>query len=282
MLIRMDVLTRKGAEEGYGIAAPCPLDWECVKWCFETAADMRSPLIICYHAWKNTGMSAEELAAAVKYYEKKYPQVPAGLCLDHGRSYEEAARAILTGFTGVMVDRSDLSDEENAREILEAVLMAHKAGVSVEAALGGAQTRDASLKQREETLTNVQAAREFVEKTGVDALAVAVGSYHGDIKADAAVIHFDLIENFKKALSATLTMHGCSFLGEENLKKSAGSGISKFNVQGELLNAGMDAARKIFAEGGCCLAADMNQAVKTGYKAQLAEFMKNIGSAGRW
>ncbi|MEY8339258.1 class II fructose-bisphosphate aldolase [Lachnospiraceae bacterium 62-35] len=282
MLVRMDILTQKAAAERYGIAAPCPLDFECVKWCFEAAERLHAPLIICYHAWKNTGMSAEELAFAVKYYEKKHSDVPVGLCLDHGRSYEDAARAIKAGFTGVMVDRSDLSDFENAEAILEAVQMAHEAGVSVEAALGGAQTRDASLKQREETLTNIESARLFVDKTGIDALAVAVGSYHGDIKSDAAVIHFDLIASLKKTLSATLTMHGCSFLGNENLKKSAKNGISKFNVQGELLNAGMEAAKaELLGQGGGS-AADLNKAIKEGYISQLIRFMTHIGSASRW
>ena len=158
MLVRMDKLTKVDASAGYGIAAPCPLDFECVHWCFETALTLNAPFIMCYHAWKNYGMSAEELADAVKFYAAKYPQVPMGLCLDHGRSYEDAVRAIKAGFTAVMVDRSDLSDRENAAAILEAVKMAHAADVSVEAALGGAQTRDASLEQREETLMKVDEA----------------------------------------------------------------------------------------------------------------------------
>ena len=282
MLVRTDKLTTEAAKNKYGIAAPCPLDFESVKWCFETAKERRAPMILCYHAWKNTGMSAEELADAVKFYAAKYPEIPMGLCLDHGRSYEEAARAIKAGFTAVMVDRSDLSDEENADAILETVKMAHMAGVSVEAALGGAQVRDASLEQREESLTNLESAKRFCQKTGIDALAVAVGSYHGDIKRDAAVMHFDLIAALKEALPASLVMHGCSFLGDDNLRKSAAAGISKFNVQGELLNAGMAAAKENLSNQGKCSVAELNAAIQAGYKAQLTNFMTQIGSINRW
>lgn len=282
MLVRMDKLTKEATKGRYGIAAPCPLDFECVKWCFETAKKLRAPMVLCYHAWKNTGMSAEELADAVKFYSAKYPEIPMGLCLDHGRSYEDAARAIKTGFTAVMVDRSDLSDEENADAILEAVKMAHTANVSVEAALGGAQVRDASLQQREESLTNLESAKRFCQKTGIDALAVAVGSYHGDVKTDAAVMHFDLIAALRESLSASLVMHGCSFLGDENLRKSAEAGIAKFNVQGELLNAGMAAAKKALADQGGCSVSELNAAIEAGYKTQLTNFMTQIGSIDRW
>lgn len=282
MLVRMDKLTRAAASAGYGIAAPCPLDFECVQWCFETALHLRAPFIMCYHAWKNDGMSAEELADAVKFYAAKYPEVPMGLCLDHGRSYEDASRAIQAGFTAVMVDRSDLSDQENAAAILETVKMAHTAGVSVEAALGGAQTRDASLEQREGTLTNAASAREFALATRVDAIAVAVGSYHGDIKDQEAVMHYDLIRELKANVPVSLVMHGCSFLGEEKLRRSAELGISKFNVQGELLNAGMQAAKtELLEKGGCVSAAELNRVIQEAYIGQLTGFMKAIGDVDR-
>lgn len=282
MLVRVDQLTKEAAAAGYGIAAPCPLDFECIKWCFETASALKAPFIICYHAWKNDGMSAEELADGVKYYAARYPEVPMGLCLDHGRSYEDAARAIKAGFTAVMVDRSDLSDEENAAAILEAVKMAHAANVSVEAALGGAQTRDASLEQREGTLTNAPSARKFALATGVDAIAVAVGSYHGDVKDQEAIMHYDLIQELKATVPVSLVMHGCSFLGEEKLRKSAQLGISKFNVQGELLNAGMQAAKgRLLEQGGCVSTAELNRVIKDAYVAQLTDFMTAIGNAGR-
>ena len=282
MLVRMDKLTKAAASAGYGIAAPCPLDFECVQWCFETALMLKAPFIMCYHAWKNYGMSAEELADAVKFYAAKYPQVPMGLCLDHGRSYEDAIRAIKAGFTAVMVDRSDLSDKENAAAILEAVKMAHAADVSVEAALGGAQTRDASLEQREETLTNVASAREFALATGVDAIAVAVGSYHGDVKDQEAIMHYDLIRDLKENVPVSLVMHGCSFLGEEKLRRSAQLGIAKFNVQGELLNAGMQAAKqRLLDKGGCTSAAELNAVIKDAYIGQLTSFMTVIGDVNR-
>lgn len=282
MLVRMDKLTKAASLAGYGIAAPCPLDYECVKWCFETASNLKAPFIICYHAWKNYAMSAEELADVVKFYAAKYPSVPMGLCLDHGRSYEDAARAIKAGFTAVMVDRSDLSDQENAAAIIEAVKMAHSADVSVEAALGGAQVRDASLEQREETLTNVASAREFALTTSVDAIAVAVGSYHGDVKDQEAIIHYDLIRDLKENVPVSLVMHGCSFLGDYKLRKAAELGIAKFNVQGELLNAGMQAAKKnLLEKGGCISVAELNKVIKDAYIGQLTGFMAAIGSVKR-
>lgn len=281
MITRMDLLLEKAKKEKYGIAAPCPLDYEQVKWCFEVAEELKAPIILCYHAWKNKGMSIEEFSKAVHYYEAKHKNVPVAFCLDHGRSYEDAVRAINVGFTGVMVDRSDLPDKDNAQTILDAIKMAHTANVSVEAALGGALTRDASLKQREDTLTNLQSSIEFCKSTGIDALAVAVGSYHGDIKADAAVLHFDLIKDLHEQLPCSLVMHGCSFLGDENLKKSAECGIQKFNVQGELLNAGMQAAKKYLSKEAGDVA-ELNAEIKAGYIAQLKNFMTQIGCVNRY
>lgn len=123
-----------------------------------------------------------ECADIAKFYERRYPEVPFALNLDHGGPYEQIVQAIHAGFSSVMIDRSTCAYEQNVKEVKEIVKIAHAVGISVEAELGhvgqGAEyeeTRDAGLTKLEEALS-------FVQETGVDCLAVAVGTSHGVYK----------------------------------------------------------------------------------------------------
>lgn len=125
-----------------------------------------------------------ECADVARYYEKQYPEVPFALNLDHGGAYEDIVKAIHAGFSSVMIDRSTCAYEKNVEEVKEIVKIAHAVGTSVEAELGhvgqGAEyeeTRDAGLTKLEEAL-------KYVEETGVDCLAVAVGTSHGVYKGE--------------------------------------------------------------------------------------------------
>ena len=103
-----------------------------VKSIFEAASELKAPVII-----DGAGIhQIEEISDAVHFYEKKFPEVTAALNLDHGGPFEEIIQAIRCGYTSVMVDRSTLTFEENAREVAEIVKIAHAVGVSVEAELG--------------------------------------------------------------------------------------------------------------------------------------------------
>ena len=280
MLQNMARITEAGKKEGYGIAAFCPMGIDQLAWCFEMAELCRSPLILCNNS-SLSDYTIEEFGELTAYYAKKYPEIPVGLCLDHGEIYEHATRGIKAGYTCVMVDKSMYPDDENIRAMKEVVKMAHAADVSVEAGLGGTPWRDPTPEEILEHLTTVDGFKRLVDETEVDAVAVFVGGSHGDFKKQGtAVLHYDLIEALRDAAPASLVMHGCSGTGDEKLAQAAKSGISKFNVAGDLFMSSTAEYAKFFEKGGTSLK-ECVKALETGYKKRVAEYMQFLGSANR-
>jgi ketose-bisphosphate aldolase len=165
-------------------------------------------------------------------------QKPIALHLDHGSSYEVAARCIDGGYTSVMIDGSKLPFTENCAVTRRVVNLAHAAGVSVEGELGHVgQNSDAAENDPTETFTRPADAARFVEETDVDALAVAVGTAHGFYKG-AVRIDFDRLRQISEKIPDTpLVLHGGSGVSAELLSQSIACGIRKINFGTELKNA---------------------------------------------
>ena len=159
---------------------------------------------------------------------------PIALHLDHGSSYELAARCIDAGYTSVMIDGSKLPFTENCVLTRRVVNLAHAAGVSVEGELGhvGQNSED-----RSETFTRPNDAARFVEETNVDALAVAVGTAHGFYKGAVRIDFQRLREISNKIPDTPLVLHGGSGVSAELLDQSIACGIRKINFGTELKNA---------------------------------------------
>jgi ketose-bisphosphate aldolase len=163
---------------------------------------------------------------------------PVALHLDHGASYDLAARCVDAGYSSVMIDGSKLPFGENCALTRRVVEMAHAAGVSVEGELGHvAHNDDAAGGDAARFYTDPGAARRFVEETGVDALAVAVGTAHGFYKGEVR-IDFGRLAAIREAVGLTaLVLHGGSGVGDDLLSRAVESGISKINFGTELKNA---------------------------------------------
>ena len=155
------------------------------------------------------------------------------LHLDHGGSYELAARCLDAGFDSVMIDASEVTFEENVAVTRRVVELAKQYGANVEAELGYV----AKLGQSHEKngFTQPDEARRFVEETGVDALAVAIGSAHGFYEQPPE-LQMDLLEEINKATDATLVLHGSSGISHDDLKKAVRLGICKINLATEIKN----------------------------------------------
>lgn len=160
----------------------------------------------------------------------------AALHLDHGASFELAERCIAAGYTSVMIDGSKLPFEENIELTRRVVNIAHAAGVSVEGELGHvAQNADNS--DITQFFTRPEDARQFVEATGVDALAVAIGTAHGFYKGEVK-LDFERLEAIRDAVGNTaLVLHGGSGVPDELMKEAIRKGIAKINFGTELKNA---------------------------------------------
>lgn len=163
---------------------------------------------------------------------------PIALQLDHGRSYELAARCIDHGYTSVMIDGSKLSFSDNCALTRRVVDLAHSTGVSVEGELGHVAHNDEIVSNDMiRFYTRAEDAKRFVAETGIDALAVAVGTAHGFYKGDVR-LDFDRLTKIREATgSAALVLHGGSGVPEELLRRAIKCGITKINFGTELKDA---------------------------------------------
>lgn len=158
-------------------------------------------------------------------------QVKGWLHLDHGDSIDLVKRCLESGFDSVMIDASENTFEKNVEVTLQAVNLAKKYGANVEAELG--YVAKLGQKQTEKSFTQPEEARRFVDLTGVDALAVAIGSAHG-FYSEAPVLQIDLLKRIREAAPAVLVLHGSSGIPAEMLKDAIHNGISKVNLATEI------------------------------------------------
>lgn len=236
MLVTINDILHKAKREGYGVAAPDAYNSPSVQACFEAAVNLNAPVILS--CMGSTNM--EETAEVSRFYEKKYPQAILALHLDHGGPFDEIMSALRCGYTSVMIDRSKLPYEENVREVREVVRAAHAIGVPVEAELGHVGTGTQYESTRDSGLTHKEEARRFVKETGVDALAVAVGTSHGVYKGTPR-LEFDLLREIATLVDVPLVLHGGSGTGDENLRRCIACGVQKINLFTDLSDPAAEA-----------------------------------------
>lgn len=156
--------------------------------------------------------------------------------LDHGKSYEDIMLGINSGFTSIMVDRSSLSYEDNIAQTKETVKMCRPLNISVEAELGHVGQGEDYSSDGSDHFTKPEEAKKFVEETGIDCLAVAIGTAHGRYHGTPH-IDFDLLKQITNVVDIPLVLHGGSGTGDENLRKAVKNGIQKVNLATELVVA---------------------------------------------
>lgn len=165
----------------------------------------------------------------------KLVDVPITLHLDHGTDFNQVMLCLRHGFTSVMIDGSQFPLEENIEFTKRVVDIAHPLGVSVEAELGkiGGTEDDVVVDERDATFTDPDEAKIFVEETGVDSLAIAVGTAHGVYKGEPK-IDFDRIKAIRSKVDIPLVLHGSSGVSYEALEKAVSLGICKINIDTDL------------------------------------------------
>ncbi|WP_028313612.1 class II fructose-bisphosphate aldolase [Desulfatibacillum aliphaticivorans] len=173
--------------------------------------------------------------------------VPVCLHLDHGKDVQTCLRAVAAGFTSVMIDASAFEFDLNRKMTRQTAQAARQAGVSVEAEIGhvGANKNSLEGKAEESNLTDPDQAAFFARETGVDALAVSIGTLHGTYKGEPR-IDFDRLAAINEAVDVPLVLHGGSGTGEDNLRRCVAGGICKINVFTELIKAYLAATKAGF------------------------------------
>jgi fructose-bisphosphate aldolase class II len=214
----------------------------------DAAAELNSPFIygVSEGALKYMGM---EYTVAMAKAAAKKTGLPIALHLDHGSSFEVAVACIRAGFTSVMFDGSHYPLEENIRLTKEIVKAAHAMGVSVEGELGtiGGVEDDLSVDEADAMLANPEEAIRFYEETGVDALAIAVGTAHGMYKGEPK-IRFDIIEEVASKIPVPIVLHGGSGVPDESIRKAIAAGVGKINVNTENQVACTEKVREVLAK----------------------------------
>ncbi len=244
MLVTSKEILLKAKSEGYAVVAPDFIDLDSARVFVETAQRLGKPIILSYAQAHSEIISLEEAASIGKLVAKSV-DVPIVLHLDHGTDEDVIRKAISLGFTSVMIDASMDSFEENVRRTKAIVDYAHLFGVSVEAEIGhvGSGENYENHSACDSVYTEVEDAISFVEQTGVDSLAVSIGTAHGIYKG-VPVLNFERLHELAKAVKIPLVLHGGSGSGDENLHRCAVEGISKINIFTDFMIGGMKEIEK--------------------------------------
>ncbi len=235
-LVKVNEVLQHATENHYGVAACNVFNYETVKWVAEAANREKIPVIIQLYPGFDKYIAIKHVADFAKEFAYK-SEVPIAVHLDHSHGFDIAVGGIKAGFPSVMVDGSALPYEENVEVTSAVVRVANVFDVDVEAELGhvgsGANVDDIV---NSDHYTNVEQAKDFVERTGCGSLAVAVGNAHGAY-VQTPKLDFDRIAALRKAVPVPLVLHGCSDIPHDQLQESVRLGMSKFNIATEYFRA---------------------------------------------
>lgn len=278
MLVSMKEILDRANKENYAVPAPVVQTELNARTAIKCAEELNSPIILLVplifdYDVDLFGRYLKALAEA--------SAVPVAVNHDHGSDYESAVACIRAGFSSIMVDRSELPFEENAAQVKELVKVAHAAGVSVEAELGHVGMANNYEEDRDAALTEPELARKFIDETGIDCLAVAIGTAHGAYnKGQTPFLDYDRLKEIKKVTGGfPLVLHGGSGTGDEGLRKVAKLGINKVNIGCELFASAIEAISEADTEGNG--AYGFANIIEEGYGRRLKHFIEVLDSKGK-
>jgi fructose-bisphosphate aldolase class II len=240
-LVTLKDVLGKAMSADYGVPSFNVHNLEFVRGVMRAAEELRAPVILAIAPVSIEHAGLEALAALARVHAQRAP-VPVVVHLDHGRDIDVVRRSIELGLSSVMYDGSDLPFDENIRRTRAVVEVAHRTGVSVEGEIGTVAKHEdvasgaVTAEQLRQYFTRPEEARRFVEETGVDALAVAVGTVHR-MPLQSARIDRGRLREIHEAVSVPLVFHGCTGMVDEEYRAAYGSGVKKFNIGTRLVKA---------------------------------------------
>lgn len=238
MLIGFKEILENAEKGGYAVPAFNVYNMETVMGVAAAAEKLRAPVIMQFYSRLATTGFADYLAPVILEAAQK-ASVPVCMHLDHGAGYDAAAIAVRRGATGIMVDFSALSMEENIRKTALAVKICDALSIGVEGEIGHiGKASDGVCTQ----YTTVEEAEKYVSQTGVAALAAAVGTAHGRYK-QAPRLALERIREIKEAIKIPLVLHGGSGVPDDQIAAAVEAGIRKMNFGTDLCYAFLDACR---------------------------------------
>jgi fructose-bisphosphate aldolase, class II len=224
-------------------------DYAMLNGIFDISEEKEAPLIVAIHPDELSHIGADVMCAVIARAHRS--TVPVTIHFDHGTSYEQVLLAIRTGFTSVMYDGSALPFAENLARTRQAVQAAHAVGLSVEGELGtiGSTDTEAEYGTKEILYTDPDDAVRFVAETGVDSLAIAIGTSHGIYPHGAKPeLKLDLLDQVKALLPIPLVLHGGSNNPDTEIALAVKRGINKINISSDIKVAYHAKLREVLAD----------------------------------
>lgn len=283
MLVNMKYILDAANRDGYAVMAVNSVNMEMARAVIEAANEEHSPIIVQMGVGQMKKLAHPQDIIPMIQDMARRADVPICVNLDHGPSLEACQMAMHMGFTNVMMDASSLPYEENVRRTRIVTDMAHAMGVSTEGELGHVgQAADGDGKTSD-MYTNVAQAKDYVERTGIDALAVAIGTAHGQYPAGyVPVLDFDRLAELKAALKMPLVLHGGSGSGDENIRKAVAGGINKINVCTDAFHAAEAAMKEKWEKEPGTNYLDIMVTAEAAIKKFVKDYIRLIGSNDRY
>ncbi len=252
MLVNMNEVLRPAKQGKYAVGLFNAVNLELARGIIAAAETSRSPVIMGTAEVLLPYGPLEEVSYYLLPMAKK-ASVPVVVHLDHGLTYETCIKALELGFSSIMYDCSTDSYEDNVRKVKEMADIAHSYGATIEGELGhvgdneGSAEGSSHLADPSAFFTDPKLAKDFVDKTGVDALAIAVGNAHGAYKLPPK-LDFERIRTIAKTVDVPLVLHGGSGLTDDDFRQAIKDGISKVNIFTDINVAAVEAEFKRFTD----------------------------------
>lgn len=249
MLLNMKDLLSVANENHFAVPAFNISDYAMFNGIMEASEEKQAPVIIAIHPDELKHIGPEMVKGIIEKAHKA--SVPVCIHLDHGATFAQVMLAIQSGFTSVMIDGSSLPFEENIAVCRKVVEAAHAVNVSVEGELGTIGSTDSAETASADHIiyTNPDDAVKFVEETGVDTLAVAIGTSHGLYpKGFKPELKLDLLKEIKSKVSIPLVLHGGSNNPDQEIGESVTLGINKINISSDIKAAYYNKEREVLAD----------------------------------
>ena len=277
MLVNLNDVLKDAQKNHYGVGLFNTTDTDMLEAVISAAEELRSPVIIGT-AEVLLPYGELSLIAPSLLHAAKRASVPVVLHYDHGVTFERCMEALKLGFSSVMFDGSAGDPEKNAADTREIVKIAHSFGATVEGEIGHVGQASDGDEAESDRYTTLAEAQEYLAATGVDALAIAIGTAHGAYKTKPK-LDLNRLAEISAAVDTPLVLHGGSGLSDDDFRNAITGGIAKVNIFTDLCIAGDNAVKAAFQDGLSYLEA-RNRKVE-GIKAEVIKKMKLFGSVGK-
>ncbi|HAY97588.1 MAG TPA: ketose-bisphosphate aldolase [Ruminococcaceae bacterium] len=278
MLANLNDILPRAAKEHYGVGLFNTIDTDMLEAAISAAEELRSPIIIgtaeVLLPYGELKLIAPSVIAAARR-----ASVPVVVHYDHGLTFERCMEALKLGFTSVMFDGSAGDSANNTAATREIVKIAHAMGATVEGEIGHVGEAASGDNETNDRYTTVKEATDFVNATGVDALAVAIGTAHGAYKAKPR-LDIERLKEIHAAIPTPLVLHGGSGLSDDDFRNTVREGISKVNIFTDLCIAGANAMKDAENAGADYL---KTREMRVKYiNAAVKQKIKLFGSVGKY